>query len=209
MGRRDAFRRGVGQRFRRKPTASTARHFVARRDRCKSRRRSRSRLAFSPVWPADAYGVVAAEDKAGKTWASLDAAVSVASGSRWMGEYVCAKPGAVLGFLGEGGERKMVRRLRAIGEARGVVTEYLPIRLCFRVPHLTSEDHVAAIGAELGEYPARLVIVDPLYLAARGARGSDLYEMGAHLERVQHVVQEAGAALVIVCHWMRDRRKGP
>ena len=32
------------------------------------------------LWPADAYGVLAAEDKAGKTWAALDLGVSVAAG---------------------------------------------------------------------------------------------------------------------------------
>ncbi len=156
---------------------------------------------FEPVWPGDAYGVGAAEDKAGKTWAFLDAAVSVASGTEWMGQFPCRRPGPVLAFLGEGGQRKMVRRLRAICEHRGIVLESLPIRLSFRVPHLTSEDHVSRIAAELDEHPAHLVIVDPLYLAARGARGSDLYEMGSHLERVQQVVQDAGCALVVVAHW--------
>jgi len=156
---------------------------------------------FESVWPADAYGIAAAEDKAGKTWAGLDAAVSVASGSPWMGQFACALPGSVLAFLGEGGERKMVRRLRAIGRGRGLTVESLPIRLCFRVPHLTNEDHLFAIAVELAAHPARLVIVDPLYLAAKGARGSDLYEMGATLERVQHVVQAAGAALIVVTHW--------
>jgi hypothetical protein len=33
------------------------------------------------LWPADAYGVLAAEDEAGKTWAILDLAVSVAAGA--------------------------------------------------------------------------------------------------------------------------------
>jgi hypothetical protein len=79
--------------------------------------------------------------------------------------------------------------------------ESLPIRLCFRVPHLTRDEHIAAIADELAAHPARLVIVDPLYLAARGARGSDLYEMGAHLERVQQVAQDARAALMVVTHW--------
>ena len=156
---------------------------------------------FSPVWPADAYGIMAAEDKAGKTFATLDAAVSVASGTAWMGVFACASPGSVLAFLGEGGERKMLRRLRAIGHHRSLVVESLPIRLCFRVPRLTSEASVAFIAEELAAFPARLVIVDPLYLAAQGARGSDLYEMGAHLERVQQVAQAADAALMVVTHW--------
>lgn len=156
---------------------------------------------FRPVWPADAYGVLAAEDKAGKSWAILDAAVAAAAGRPWMGAYACPDPGSVLLFLGEGGERKMVRRLRAVAGFHDVDLATLAIRLCFRVPHLTNTEHVEAIREELGAHPARLVVVDPLYLAARGAKGSDLYEMGAHLEAVQHACQAAGAALVVVTHW--------
>ena len=36
-------------------------------------------------WPADAYGVMGAEDKAGKTWAVLDLAVSVVGGTPLFG----------------------------------------------------------------------------------------------------------------------------
>jgi len=53
------------------------------------------------LWPADAYGVLAAEDKAGKTWAILDLAVSVAAGRPWLGAYPCPQAGRVLVFLGE------------------------------------------------------------------------------------------------------------
>jgi AAA domain len=33
------------------------------------------------LWPADAYGVLGADPKVGKTWLALDLAVAVASGS--------------------------------------------------------------------------------------------------------------------------------
>lgn len=153
------------------------------------------------VWPADAYGVVAAEQKAGKTWAILDLVVSVASGTPWMGRFDCDEAGPVLVFLGEGGKRKMRRRFDAVCRQRGLALADLPVRLCFRAPHLTSARHMEMLAAELGEHRPRLVIVDPLYLAARGAKGSQLYEMGEHLAEVQAVVQEASAALVIVHHW--------
>jgi RecA-family ATPase len=55
------------------------------------------------VWPRDAYGVFAAEDKAGKTWAMLDLACSVAAGRPWLGHFGCPPSGPVLVFLGEGG----------------------------------------------------------------------------------------------------------
>jgi RecA-family ATPase len=159
---------------------------------------------FEPVWVAGDYGVISAEDKAGKTWAILDAAISCAAGLPWLTEYPVCTAGAVLAFLGEGSEAKMLRRLHAIGRAKGLTerqVEQLPIRLCFRVPHLSDLVHLGQIATDLTEYEPVLAIIDPLYLAARGAKGSDLFSMGAMLERVQHVVQGAGASLMICHHW--------
>jgi hypothetical protein len=158
------------------------------------------------LWPRDAYGVFAAEDKAGKTWATLDLALSVAAGHPWLGHFACPPAGRVLVFLGEGGERATVRRLRAIAAHKGVDLAELAahglVRLCFRVPKLTSGAELAAVGAELADRPAALVVLDPLYLAVgTGGAGADLYAMGAILSGIQGVCQHAGAALVVVTHW--------
>jgi hypothetical protein len=157
------------------------------------------------LWPADAYGVLAAEDKAGKTWAALDLAISVAAGHPWFGHHPCPTPGRVLVFLGEGGERSIVRRLRAIATHKQVDLAQLSaapgLRLCFRVPMLRAGGDLLAVERELSQRPARLVILDPLYLAAGQASGGNLYEMGAVLTPIQAICQQAGAALVVVTHW--------
>ncbi|HEY2956622.1 MAG TPA: AAA family ATPase [Actinomycetota bacterium] len=158
------------------------------------------------LWPRDAYGVFAAEDKAGKTWANLDLAISVAAGVPWLGRFACPSPGRVLVFLGEGGERATVRRLRAIAAHKGVDLAGLAarglVRLCFRVPRLTSGAELKAVAAELADRPAALVVLDPLYLAVgTGGAGADLYAMGTILSGIQGVCQQAGAALVVVTHW--------
>jgi AAA domain len=158
------------------------------------------------LWPADAYGVLAAEDKAGKTWAALDLAISVAAGHPWFGHFSCPTPGPVLVFLGEGGERSILRRLRAIATHKHVdltrVGTSPGVRLAFRVPKLRDTSDLDELENELASRPARLVILDPLYLAAAGqASGGNLYEMGAVLTPIQAVCQRAGAALVVVTHW--------
>lgn len=155
-----------------------------------------------PVWPGDAYGIVAAEHKAGKTWTVLDLVVSVASARPWLDVFEIERPGAVLVFLGEGGQRKMLRRLRAVCEQKRVRYEDLPITLCFRAPHLGSTFHMEMVAEQLAATDGTvLVVVDPLYLAARGAKGSSLFDMGEHLETIQAISQRAGAALVVVHHW--------
>lgn len=159
---------------------------------------------FNPVWPSGDYGIISAEDKAGKTWAILDAAISAAAGLPWLGYFPCDAPGPVLVFLGEGSDAKIVRRMRAIGESKGLTTrevDALPILACFRAPQLSSAQHRTIIAATLAEHRPVLVIVDPLYLAARGANGADLYGMGALLGEVQQVAQQYGAGLLISHHW--------
>lgn len=112
----------------------------------------------------------------------------------------------MLVFLGEGGERATVRRLRAIAAHKGIDLAALAnlglVRLCFRVPKLTSGAELAAVAGELADRPAALVVLDPLYLAVgTGGAGADLYAMGAILSGIQGVCQRAGAALVVVTHW--------
>lgn len=155
------------------------------------------------LWPADAYGFLGAEDKAGKTWAALDLGVSVRSGTPWLGRFECPTAGDVLLFLGEGGTRPHLRRLEAITDSKGLVlADLIPgFRMSFAVPRLKGGTEVEEVRAELERNPARLVVLDPFYLAAAGARGSDLFDMGAVLTEIQSVCQEAGAALVVTHHW--------
>jgi hypothetical protein len=157
------------------------------------------------IWPAGAYGVHAAEPKAGKTWNALDLAVSVASGTPWLAQYPVDSSGPVVVFAGEGGDGNVVRRLRAIAAGRRLQAEALPISVCTRAPHLADEAHLQDMAGHLAAVRPVLVVLDPLYLAAGGADGKDLYAMGRLLERPQHLCEQAGAALVVVTHFNRSR----
>jgi len=157
------------------------------------------------VWPADAYGVLAAPAKAGKTWAALDLAASIAVGHRWFGLIPCP-PGKVLYLVGEGGKREIVRRLRAIADQKGVQFHTVAenIRLLDRSIRLTDPGDLGGLEVALADQAARCVIVDPLYLAAGPVQGSSIYDMGSVLAPVQQIAQDAGAALVIVHHYNKS-----
>ena len=153
------------------------------------------------LWPADAYGVLAAEDKAGKTWAILDLAVSVAAGGSWLGYFRCPPAGPVLVFPGKvraGDDASAASDLRPQAADLEQLAARRRLRLCFRVPKLTSGEELQAAAGELYEHPAALVIVDPLYLAvASAATGADLYAMSAVLAGIQAVCQRAAGG----DHW--------
>ncbi len=156
------------------------------------------------------YGVLAGKWKVGKTWLATDLAVSVASGTPWLGVFEVDAPGPVLLFAGEGGDRKIVRRFHAVCESRNFEPADLDIRISQRVPHLNNEVAMLLVEAEVAATRPRLVILDPLYLAAHGAQGSSIIEMGANLERIQVVCQRHGAALLIFHHWNQTGRgQGP
>jgi hypothetical protein len=159
---------------------------------------------IDPLWPADAYGVIGAMDKAGKTWAVDDLAVSVATGTPWLGRFACEQGGVQL-LHGEGGARNLYRRLDAICRARDVHLGDLfgddVMRIALTVPRLTVREHIDAVAAELAAHPARVVILDPGYLALAGAKGADLFGMGGLLGSIQDVCQRVGAALVVTWHW--------
>lgn len=202
--------RGAG-RSRRPPTTSAAAELAVRsygEVAARVAAAGEPRWLVEGLWPADAYGVLAADIKAGKTWAALDLAVSVATGLPWFGHFPCPTPGGVLVFLGEGGERAMVRRIQAIATHKHADPELVAerLRLCFRVPHLATPgagQELVAVERELEAHPAALVLLDPLYLAAGGASGSSLYDMGAVLQAIQGVCQAAGCALMVVTHWKK------
>jgi hypothetical protein len=157
------------------------------------------------LWPAGDYGVHGAEPKAGKTWNALDLAVSVASGTPWLGAFPIETTGPVIVFAGEGGDGNLVRRVRAIAAGRGVPADDLPIWVCVRAPHLSDAAHLAEFDRTVRAVKPALVTLDPLYLAAGGANGADLYAMGRLLERPQHICQAAHAALFVVTHYNRAR----
>ena len=163
------------------------------------------------LWPADAYGIFGAEEKAGKTWAALDLAVAVAAGGHWLGCWPVDEAGPVLVFAGEGSPRKMLRRLHAVGRHQhlnAAEVEALPIRLCHRVPTLTNGLHLAEVLTEVQAQRPRLVILDPLYLATGEVESGQLNKMGAALGAIQHVTQQVGAALVVVHHWNKTGEGG-
>jgi hypothetical protein len=167
------------------------------------------RYLIRGVWPAATYGVHGAPMKAQKSWNAFDAGVSVASGTDWLGAYPVDDPGSVIIFAGEGGEAAIVRRLRAICASRDLNAEDLPITICIRAPHLSDLGHLQLMADHLAATRARLVILDPLYLAAGGADSKDLYAMGGLLERPQHLCDQTGTALLVVTHYNRQQGSGP
>ena len=160
------------------------------------------------VFPEGDYGVLGGEFKSQKSWDMLDLAVAVSSGTPWLGHVPVDAPGPVLAFCGEGGARNIMRRIEALAASRGLVAEDLPLTICTRAPHLSDEHHLDLMIAQIGLLRPNLVTLDPLYLAVQGADMASLYKMGALLERMQHLCEDAGASLLVATHQNRKEGRG-
>jgi hypothetical protein len=155
------------------------------------------------LWPADAYGIIAAESKAGKTWLALDLAVSAVCGVPFLGQFEAEEPGPVLYYAGEGGERNIRRRLRAILDAKGIAWDdprLSGLHIVTKPPRLGDSRHIDEMKANARAIRPRLIVLDPLYLSL-SANMASLNEVGAELRELQQVSEDIGAALVVVHHW--------
>ncbi|MFD4124524.1 AAA family ATPase [Streptomyces globisporus] len=163
------------------------------------------------LWPKGAYGVLAAQKKAGKTWAGLDLAIAVASGGKWLGEFQC-KQGKVVYALGEGSRFAALQRVRAIAEFHGVDVENL-IREDQLVPvlqpvQITNAKHLQRVRDWMDKYEPALLVVDPFYLSQGTANGTNLAEMGETLREIQVICNSRGCSLMFVHHFKKGSASG-
>jgi hypothetical protein len=162
------------------------------------------RYLFDGIIAEGDYGMLAAEDKAGKSLVMLDAGISAASGTKWMDRFECNFQGDVILCLGEGSERKQVRRIDAIARAKGLTEKQidrLPLHILLSVPQVKDEDHILELEEKIRTTKAVLCIIDPFYLAASGVDFAKLSDVGQALKPIQEVCQRYNCALIISHHW--------
>ena len=165
-------------------------------------RRGRVEFLIRRLWPGDAYGAMGAQGKAGKTWAVDDLAVSTVTGTPWLNHFEVDTTGAVLMFVGEGGMRNTLRRLKAVAASRGATLKDLEgLVVNFWAVKIGDSEHLAFLTSELERLSPALVTIDPFYLSAPAGKTADLSAMGEALYGIQARCEEAGAALLIVPHW--------
>jgi hypothetical protein len=152
------------------------------------------------------HGVLGGTWKAGKGWDACDLAVSIASGTPWLGRFACPSPGPVLMFVAEeGDEREIMRRMEAIAGARGLGCRDLPVHVALAVPRISDNLDLLGFAREIDFVKPTLTVIDPLYRAAVGADARSLIGMGEVLGRLDPISREAGSALVAVHHNNRSR----
>jgi hypothetical protein len=143
--------------------------------------------------------------KAMKTSLMVDAAVSLSSGTDFLGQPV-TRPCRVAVMSGESGLAVLQDIARRVCCARGISLADLSDKLIWTadLPKLGSADHLAPLEADLRTSRAEVLMVDPMYLCMPGAEASNLHIQGQYLREINDICRQLTVTLILVHHNKRN-----
>lgn len=154
--------------------------------------------------------LVGGKDKCLKTSMTCDLAVSLATGSRFLGYFDIPVPKRVMFFSAESGEVDIQGKMAILQASRKpdpiLLEENLSIS--FVRPCLSNPDELIRLSKAIKKKRGEVVIIDPLYLTLlagddSGAKGSDMYAMGGKFGALSDVITKAGATPILVHHYKK------
>jgi hypothetical protein len=158
------------------------------------------RWLVESLWLDEAVGIVGGAPKCGKTWLSLDLALSVASGTPALGTFAIPGAGPVLLFAAEDSPAAIRERLEGLALERGLKLEDLPIHAILatslRLDRL--DDQRRLVEAVAARRP-RLLILDPFVRLHRIDENS-AQEVAAVLAYLRELQREHHVAVLVVHH---------
>jgi hypothetical protein len=150
--------------------------------------------------------IIGGRSKTLKTSLAIDLAVSLGTGTKFLGWFDSCRAG--VGFWsGESGATTIRETARRIAESKGVDLEAADVRWCFDLPRLSQRDHLDYLSATIRAEGLKVAILDPLYLAllspetASGA--SNLFLMGSMLQGLTKLGQDTGCTIVLLHHFRK------
>lgn len=145
-------------------------------------------------------GLVAPK-KSLKTNISIDLAVSLATGGRFLGYYNVPEPKRMAMFSGESGMATIQETALRVCKAANVELANTGIIFCETVPRFGDPVNMEAFRRFLDADGIEVVIIDPVYLCLPcDINPANLFDIGRLLRSVSDVCREAGATPVLVHH---------
>lgn len=175
---------------------------------------------FRPSWlikrllVKDQPCILGGPKKALKTSLLIDLALSLGSGSPFLGQFTVYDKTRTVLISGESGKHTIQETARRVARAKDIDLATADVLWDFRLPQLASAIELAELGRGLRASGAKASIIDPLYLtllAGQGEQGlqaTNLYDMGPLLLRVADTCLNAGATPILAHHAKRGRTTG-
>jgi hypothetical protein len=152
------------------------------------------------LWSAAAVGIVCGAPKLGKSWAGLDMAVSVATGTPCMGKYKVLEPGLSLVYLAEDSLPALKARISSIGRSRGIPLALMNLHV-ITAPRLRLDDREdrARLLETVRRQRPRLLLLDPL-VRLHGVNENDAQEISELLSFLRDLQRGFDVAVVLIHH---------
>ena len=159
-------------------------------------------------------GVIGGPKKGMKTSIAIDLAVSLASGTPFLGVFAVPMQMRVGVISGEsGGIANVQETAQRICKARNITLPECAMQWSNRLPNLDCAADRMALTASLREHSIRVVLIDPLYLCLPSGgkliSGGNLYEIGPLLRCAGEACLSAGATPVFVHYTTKASGKKP
>jgi replicative DNA helicase len=150
--------------------------------------------------------IVGGRSKVLKTSIAVDLAISLGSGTPFLGRFEAERVG--VGFWsGESGAATIRETAKRIAQSKGVNLADVDVSWCFELPRLSALDHLDYLAETIRAEGLRVVILDPLYLAllspetASGA--SNVFLMGSMLQGLTRLGQQTGCTIILLHHFRK------
>jgi AAA domain/Primase C terminal 2 (PriCT-2) len=152
--------------------------------------------------------VTVAPPKSMKTCVTVDMAVSLASGKRFLGYFNVNRPVNVAMLSGESGLPVINETIGRICTQKGISPDGLNNLFISKiVPDLGDKEVIKEIGRCIKQHSLSVIIIDPLYFALAGADGGSLYKMAEKLRPIAKLCEAKNVTLVLVHHTRKRQEK--
>ncbi|MBS0210411.1 MAG: bifunctional DNA primase/polymerase [Planctomycetes bacterium] len=156
-------------------------------------------------------GVIAGPKKTLKTNISIDLALSLASGGRFLGHFAAEKEVRVGLMSGESGAATIQETARRIAVAKqGRLRDFTNVLWSFAVPQLGKAEQVQALERFITNHQLEVLILDPTYLMMLGLadQAGNLFVVGAFLKSLGDIAQATGCT-PLLCHHLKKSIADP
>lgn len=176
------------------------------------------------IWSEKAHGVLAGEAKTYKSVISTDLAVSVASGTPFLGTFSIPATGPVLMIQEENDEGETQDRLRRIAASKNLTGSVeadagsisisndtkLPIHLLNNTGfNLTDKEHLLKLARFIKANGIKLVVLDPFYLMTPGVDENSAHHVGPVLRNLLRIKQSLDCGILLIHHYKKQNIVNP
>ncbi len=154
--------------------------------------------------------IVAGPEKALKTGILQDAAISICTGTTFLGKFQANGKRRVLFMSGESGDATIKNTFERICGHKELSLNDIPeLAYTSSIPQVENPQHLRALAQAIKRSGAEVCIIDPFYFALNGEDAGNLFVQGRKLQDVNEVCKSENCTLVICHHFNNGDQKNP